>query len=220
MTDGGFAPFIPPVRTDAAEADPYDALRPGTPEGRSFEEAGLVVRDETDAEIAARKATEHSPPAPDPAADDRQSDLLHRARDLAGGIARAAVGVVTDAAQEAVKTVKPQVAYGIECRNGIIVQFLGRDSAETLAARRQHLLDARSERSVEVVADAGVYQLMAEHCARLPDDAQVKVKDLFLNVAEAMQRQATFDQLKLTMGSRKAFVAVMGCLPPSGETTE
>ncbi len=165
--------FVPPVRTDATETDPYDTLEPG-----------LVIRPETDAEIAARQATEPPPPAPDPDPESRQLSLLHRLVEKAGSVARAAVGAAVDAAERVLP--KPQ-AYGIECRNGYIIQFTGQEDGKTLAARRQHLLDNRSASSVESVADGKVYQLMKEYCDGLPDDTPVKARDLFLSVADALR---------------------------------
>jgi len=192
--------FVPPVRTDATETDPYDTLEPG-----------LVIRPETDAEIAARQATEPPPPAPDPDPESRQLSLLHRLVEKAGSVARAAVGAAVDAAERVLP--KPQ-AYGIECRNGYIIQFTGQEDGKTLAARRQHLLDNRSASSVESVADGKVYQLMKEYCDGLPDDTPVKARDLFLSVADALEKQTLFDRLAGMLGSRRAFVAVMGSLPP------
>ena len=63
------------------------------------------------------------------------------------------------------------------------------------------------------MADGKVYQLMQEYCDRHPD-VPIRPRGLFLMVADALEKQSAFDRLKGMLGSRRAFVAVMGHLPP------
>jgi hypothetical protein len=187
--------IVPPRRTDASDPafDDGGGAAPGyviRPEADDDAQGQLPLTPEEE-----RSWSEHIFGA--------MGDVVARVGDAVGGFAQSVAEKVLP---------EPKV-FGIECRNGVIIQFLGQESVETLAARRQHLLDTRSERSVEVIADAKIYQLMQEYCERLPDDTPVKALELFLSVAEALEKQSLFAKLKLTMGSKRAFVAVMGHLP-------
>ncbi len=205
MTDD----FIPPRHIDAQEDpdDGYGAVTPGF--------GG--IRDEDDSEMRARRRLEQAeqPPPQPPADADNHTTVLSRVYtrigDAVSGFAQDAQRVALSVAKQILP--KPQ-AYGIECRNGYIIQFTDQESAETLASRRQHLLDTRSERGVELVADGKVYRLMQEYCAALPDNTPVKARELFLMVADALEKQTLFDRLAGMLGSKRAFVAVMGHLPP------
>jgi hypothetical protein len=188
--------IVPPRRTDASDPA-FDDGGGAAP--------GYVIRPEADDDAQGQL----------PLTPEEERSWSEHIFGAVGDVVARVGDAVSGFAQSVAEKVLPEPrAFGIECRDGVIIRFTGEEPAKTLAARRQHLLDNRSASSVESVADGKVYQLMKEYCDGLPDDTPVRPKELFLSVADALEKQTLFDRLAGMLGSKRAFVAVMGHLPP------